>query len=132
VISLLFTGVYSEEDSFPRALITTCDVMPLLAADLNSHPSLVSCSSSSKYKCEAINCQVTSNRDKLELKLLPCRQPPAIRITNHALSGEMLYQDIFDASRLAVANIGGSKDVTLNVTIAQRGMTLGFGVRASP
>jgi hypothetical protein len=83
--------------------------------------------------CVAINCQVTSNGDQLELKLLPCQKPPAMQITNHDVSGnKMLYRDIFDASRLAVANIGGFKDVILNITIAQRGLTLGFGVRTTP
>lgn len=103
--------------------------MPLIAEDLNSMPNLVSCASSPWPVCETINCQVTSNNDQLELELLPCYEHPAMWIRNRAIGGQLLYQEIFESSKLAVATIGGSKYVMLNVTVIQRGLTLGFAVR---
>ena len=103
--------------------------MPLIAADANkAGQNLVACSSSARPSCETINCAILSNNDQLELELLPCWQHPAMWIKNRAINGTMLYQDIFDSSRVAVAKIGGSK-VQLNVTVVQRDeLTLGFGV----
>lgn len=106
--------------------------MPLLAADANKFGhSLVACSSSPWPTCESINCDVLSNNDQLEMMLLPCWQHPAMWIKNRAMGGEVLYQDIFDSSRIAKATIGGVQ-VELNVTVVQRaGITLGFGVSHS-
>ena len=52
-------------------------------------------------------------------------------IKNRAIDGTMLYQNIFDSSGVAQANIGG-KAVTLNVTVKQGNLTLGFGVSEMP
>lgn len=102
--------------------------MPLVAADANKFGSgLVACSSSAWPDCQTINCQILSNNDQLELELLPCWQHPAVWFKNRALGGKVLYQDIFDSSRVVTANIGG-ESVKLNVTVVQRGITLGFGV----
>ena len=49
-------------------------------------------------------------------------------IKNRDIHGKTLYQNIFASSALAVANIGGSSNVMLNVTVMQRNLTLGFGV----
>ena len=102
--------------------------MPLVAADANKMAGdLLACSSSSWPTCETINCDVLSNNDQLELELLPCWQHPAMWVKNRALGGAILYQNIFASSKIATANIGG-QSVELNVTIVQRGLTLGFGV----
>ena len=102
--------------------------MPLIAADANKYGSgLVACSSSAWPDCGTINCQVLSNNDQLEMELLPCWQRPAMWFKNRAIGGKSLYQDIFDSSREATANIGG-QSVKLNVTVVQRHVTLGFGV----
>lgn len=104
--------------------------MPLIAADANRlGRDIVACSSTAWPICETINCQIICNNDQLEMELLPCWQHPAMWFKNRDLKGNILYQDIFDASRVATANIGG-ENVTLNVTVVQRGITLGFGVSA--
>ncbi len=118
----------AQEDPWPP-LITTCNVMPLLAADANkiAHD-LVACTSTSYPTCEVINCQVMSNSDQVELELLPCWQHPAMWIKSRKINGTVTYQEIFDSSRIAEANIGGEV-IKLNVTAIQRnGLTLGFGV----
>ena len=127
---LAITGVWCQEGPRPP-LITTCDIMPLIARDLNSKSNLVSCASTAWPICETINCQVKSNNDQLELELLPCWQHPAMWIKNRDVTGKILYQEIFDAPKLSVASIGGNKNVILNVTVVQRGLTLGFGVRVA-
>ena len=118
----------AQEDPWPP-LVTTCSVMPLLAADANKNAhDLVACASTSYPICEVIDCQVLSNSDQVELELLPCWQYPAMWIKIRNISGVLTFQDIFPISRIADANVGGSK-VQLNVTAVQRdGLTLGFGV----
>lgn len=123
-----FAGVVSQEDPWPP-LVTTCDVMPLVAADVNkAGRSLMACSSSARPTCETINCEILSNNDQLEIQLLPCWQHPALWFQNRALDGKMTYQEIFDSSKVVNATIGGGH-VELNLTVVQRGgITLGFGV----
>ena len=117
----------AQEDPWPP-LVTTCSVMPLLAADANrmAHD-LLACASTPYPACEEINCQI-NNSDQLELELLPCWQHPAMWIKNRKLDGSTTFQDIFASSRTAQATIGG-RQVKINVTAVQRdGLTLGFGV----
>ena len=109
-------------------LVTTCDVMPLVADDANRlGKDLVACSSTAWPTCETINCEILSNDDQLEMQLVPCGLQPAIWISNRDLKGNLLYQGSFASSQVATAYIGG-ENVTLNVTVVQRGVTLGFGV----
>ena len=124
-----FLGIGAQEDPWPP-LVSTCDVMPLVAADANKAGSgLIACANTYWPNCETINCEVLSNKDQLEFQLLPCWQHPAMWIKNRAISGVIIFQDIFDSSRIAATYIGGEK-VQLNVTAVQRaGLTLGFGVR---
>ena len=75
--------------------------------------------------CSAIYCEVHSNKDQLEIELLPCGG--GISIENRDLEGKVLYWDVFTSSRVATAHIGGEY-VQLNVTIIQRGVTVGFAV----
>ena len=120
--------ILAQEDPWPP-LVTTCDVMPLVAADANKNAhDLMACSSSSRPTCEDIKCDILTNNDQLELELLPCWQLPAMWIKNRKLNGTILYQNIFDSSQVASVNIGAGK-VKLYVTVVQRsGLTLGFGV----
>ena len=115
----------SKADPWPP-LLTACDVIPLIVKDMNARPKLVSCVSSS---CETIKCQVASNGDQLELEFLPCW--PAVSVRNRDARGNVLYQNTFASSAVALANIGG-KTVLLNVTAVKRSLTLGFGVSFLP
>lgn len=122
-VAVFVKGVCAQEDPWPP-LVTTCDIMPLVAADANYLASdILACSSSARPVCNTIYCEVLSNKDQLELELLPCGG--GILIENRALGGKVLYQDVFTSSRIATAYIGG-QNVELNVTIVQRGVTVGF------
>ena len=131
VMLSIHTGVTAQPDPWPP-LVTTCDVMPLVAADANTYgKGLVACASSSWPDCSTINCQTLSNNDQLEMELLPCWQHPAMWIKNRAIGGAITFQDIFSASRVVSAEIVGVA-AKLNVTVVQRaGITLGFWVSHS-
>ena len=124
------TGVTAQPGWPP--LVTTCDVMPLVAADANTYgKGHVACACSSWPDCYTINCEIISNNDQLEMRLVPCGQYPAIWIKSHAIGGGVTFQDGFASSRVVSAEIGGVT-AKLNVTIVQRGgITLGFGVSHS-
>ena len=127
VVIIVFAVVVGQPDPWPP-LVSTCDVMPLVAADANKYAhDLVACASSSWPNCETINCQILSNDEQFEMELLPCWQHPAMWIKNRNIAGNITYQDIFASSRTAKALIGGQQ-VELNVTVVQRNLTLGFGV----
>ncbi len=121
------SGVWSQTDPWP-SLVTLCDIMPLVAQDINTKPDLLSCATTAWPACEIINCQTTSSNDQIELELLqPCRQHPAVSVKISDIKGNLFYQDTFNSSGLTSANIRGTR-VILNVTVVQKVIALGFAV----
>lgn len=113
-------------------LVTDCDVMPHVAADMTlASGGELTCANSGwpDEGCEVINCNVLSNSEQLQIELLPCWEYPALWLRSRAINGTPHIQHIFyKDSELFRMKIGDSP-VTLNVTLVQRNkLTLGVEV----
>ena len=113
-------------------LVTDCDVMPHIAADMTiASAGQLTCANSGwpDEGCEIINCNVVSNSEQLQIDLLPCWEYPALWLRSRAINGTPNIQHIFyKDSEIFRMKIGDSP-ITLNVTLIQRKkLTLGVEV----
>lgn len=114
-------------------LITACDVVPRLAAQLSAASAprnILTCHSSPPPNCDRINCTVVSTNDSLWLMFLPCSSPPALLLVVSNVDNEVLANVTVDASGLEVINITGDA-FPLNFTIVQHSHYLSMGLRVS-
>ena len=76
--------------------------------------------------CNTATC-VAQDGQKLQITLLNCNHPPAIRLINRDRNGRVLFNHTFNHSETVPAVIGGA-NVTLNVTIVHHSGLLGLRV----
>jgi len=124
--------ITNEKDQW-LPLITTCNVMALLAQDANTNgPDLVKCTETTFPNCETLSCTVLPTSGQFVIKLLPCDKIPAIEYEFKDINGTILFKDTFNSSRIVTVNIG-KYAVNMSVTLVQgNGLTLGFGVSFYP
>lgn len=126
----LTSGVSLQPLPWPP-LVTACDVMPLVAADMTrAAVGELSCASSGIPDCETIYCNVESNSEQLQIDLLPCWEYPALWLRTRLINGTPHIQHIFYKDFESFEAKIGYGQVTLNVTLVQRNkLTLGVEVR---
>ena len=76
--------------------------------------------------CNTATC-VARDGQKLQITLLNCNTPTAIRLINRDRNGRVLFNHTFDHSETVPAIIGGAS-ITLNVTIVHHSGLLGLRV----
>ena len=110
----------SNPQTDPYALVSTCDIMPVLATAATASASTVlQCTSSSYPNCNKVTCRILSNNDAMTIELLPCYSHPRIRLTNTNSSGDVLFNRSFGNSATDItASIGGNIAV-LNISVVQ-------------
>jgi len=106
--------------------------MPLVASSATAAtPNELRCTSFFFPDCNKASCHVLANDDTLTFELLPCRNPPRVRLTNIDSSGISVFNQSFDTStENVVATIGGTVSV-LNISVVQHPghHTVGLKVR---
>lgn len=112
-------------------LVTSCNVMPRIAADMTAAANgQLTCVSSAWPDCDTINCNVVSNSEQLEIQLLPCWEHPALWLRGRDVNGKETVQHIFYKSSDTLKMMIGDVQVALFVSIIQRsGLTIGVEVR---
>ncbi len=120
----------SAPQSDPYARVSTCDVMPSLAASATAFaPSILTCTSS--QDCSGFSCLVSSNDDTLKFQVLPCYYPPSIRVVTTDIRGGVLFNESYGNLAGIVPIRDGSNMMETNLTIIHHRaqQTLGFKVR---
>ena len=113
-------------------LITSCDVLPLLAREATGAvPDTLFCHSSSPPDCDRVACNVISNNDTLNFRVLPCHSPPAIQLANVAINGTTTFNVTLINTTLGMEAQIGDDPAIINVTILQHGHGKSLGVMVS-
>ncbi len=111
-------------------LVTSCNVMPRIAADMTvAAVGQLSCVSSGWPECDTIYCNVVSNSEQLEIQLLPCWEYPALWLKGRDINGKEILQHIFYKDVEIFKMMIGDAQVTLYVAIVERSkLTVGVEV----
>ncbi len=108
----------SAPQSDPYAIVSTCDVMPSLAASATAFaPNALICRSA--QDCSGFSCQLPSNYDTLEFQLLPCYYPPSVRVVTIDIRGGVLYNRSYGSPAGIVPIKDSSATMETNLTIVQ-------------
>ena len=115
-----------------EAQITTCDVLPLAAdAATIAFPNTLRCRNLPPPSCDQVHCVVVSNNDSFTFQLLPCHNPPAVRLSNRDVHGTSRFNQTFTDTTLLVRASIGDTPAYLNVSIYQHPTRLTLGVAVS-
>ena len=108
---------------FSTDVTPTCAVLQSLTENVQ----YLNCSSNDQ--CDTVYCTVTDSTVRAfvsaaNLTLLPCNQPPAVRLTTYNPSGGVVLDRVISQSETLSLQQG----TTLSVTLNQLTNAIGFGV----
>lgn len=113
-------------------LITPCEVLPLIAAEVTrAMPDALHCPSSLPSSCDRVVCTVLSNNATLSMRVLPCHTPPAIQLTSVAVNGTVTFNVTLINTTLDMVAQVGHHPTIVNVTIVHHRHGKSLGVMVS-
>ena len=102
-----------------------CRSLQQLSSDVQRSIPQLSCSTVAR--CTGVRCSVPASLYGADVAVLPCRDPPGLRISLADAQKRQVYSGVFDRSQ----NASVSSLLMLNVAIVQRKYSMDVQVRAA-